>query len=79
MLIYLIDAIYRYKTPIKAFFHGRLEVYMENKEYEEIEKSADILQKNASNKCNAEIQKAQNYYNGYQQGIEDLLKCIRRN
>ena len=33
---------------------------MENKEYEEIEKSADILQKNASNKCNAEIQKAQN-------------------
>ena len=67
------------KIPIKAFFHGRLEVYMENKEYEEIEKSADILQKNASNKCNAEIQKAQNYYNGYQQGIEDLLKCIRRN
>ena len=64
---------------IKAFFHGRLEVYVENKEYEEIEKSADILQKNASNKCNAEIQKAQNYYNGYQQGIEDLLKCIRRN
>ena len=64
---------------IEAFFHGRLEVYMENKEYEEIEKSADILQKNASNKCNAEIQKAQNYYNGYQQGIEDLLKCIRRN
>ena len=52
---------------------------MENKEYEELEKSADILQKNASNKCNAEIQKAQNYYNGYQQGIEDLLKGIRRN
>ena len=45
---------------IGAFFHGRLGVYMENKEYEEIEKSADILQKNASNKCNAEIQKAQN-------------------
>ena len=41
---------------------------MEKKEYEEIEKNADILQKNASNKCN-----------GYQQGIEDLLKCIRRN
>lgn len=47
--------------------------------YEEIEKNADILQKNASNKCNTEIQKAQNFYNGYQQGIEDLLKCIRRN
>ena len=52
---------------------------MDKKEYEEIEKNADILQRNASNKCNAEIQKAQNYYNGYQQGIEDLLKCIRRN
>ena len=52
---------------------------MEKTEYEEIEKAADTLQKNASNKCNAEIQKAQNYCNGYQQGIEELLKCIRRN
>lgn len=49
---------------------------MEKKEYEEIEKNADILQKNASNKYNTEIWKAQNLYNGYQQGIEDLLKCI---
>lgn len=52
---------------------------MDKKEYEEIEKSANILQTNASHKCNAEIQKAQNYFNGYQQGVEDLLKCIRRN
>ena len=52
---------------------------MDKKEYEEIERNANILQTNASNKCNAEIQKAQNYCNGYQQGIEDLLKCIRRN
>ena len=51
---------------------------MDKKEYEEIEKNADILQKNTSNKCNAEIQKAQNFYNGYQQGVEDLLKSIRR-
>ena len=51
---------------------------MEKKDYEEIEKNADILQRNASIKCNAEIQKAQNFYNGYQQGIEDLLKSIRR-
>lgn len=51
---------------------------MEKKDYEEIEKNADILQKNASDKCNHEIQKAQNFYNGYQQGIEDLLKSIRR-
>lgn len=51
---------------------------MDKKEYEEIEKNADILQHNASINCNAEIQKAQNYYNGYQQGVEDLLKCIRQ-
>lgn len=52
---------------------------MDKKEYEAIEKDADILQRNASNKCNAEIQKAQNFYNGYQQGVEDLLRCIRQN
>ena len=41
---------------------------MDKKEYEEIEKNANILQHNASINCNADIQKAQNYYNGYQQG-----------
>lgn len=49
---------------------------MDKKEYEEIEKNANILQHNASINCNADIQKAQNYYNGYQQGVEDLLKYI---
>lgn len=52
---------------------------MDKKSMEEIEKNADMLQKNASIKCNTEIQKAQNYYNDYQQGIEDLVKCIRGN
>lgn len=52
---------------------------MDKKEYEEIEKKANQLEHNASIKCNSEIQKAQNFLNGYQQGIEDLLKCIRRN
>ena len=46
---------------------------------EAVIETSDILQKNASNKCNTEIWKAQNFYNGYQQGIEDLLKCTRRN
>lgn len=63
---------------MKQLFHGENGIDGE-KEYEEIEKNADILQKNASNKCNTEIWKAQNFYNGYQQGIEDLLKCTRRN
>lgn len=30
-------------------------------------------------KCNAEVQKAQDIYNGYQQGLEDMLKILRRN
>lgn len=50
---------------------------MDKKEYEDIEKSANILEHGASTRCNTEIQKAQNLYNGYQQGIEDLLRCIR--
>ncbi len=51
---------------------------MEKGEYEDLEKDADILQRNASARCNAEIHKAQNFYSGYQQGIEDLLKCARQ-
>ena len=52
---------------------------MDKKEYEEIERKANELEHNASIKCNAEVQKAQNFYNGYQQGIEDMLKILRRN
>lgn len=52
---------------------------MDKKEYEEIERKANELEYNASSKCNAEVQKAQNFYNGYQQGIEDMLKILRRN
>lgn len=51
---------------------------MNKEEYEELEKNADTLQRNASTKCNAEISKAQNYCQGYQQGVEDLLRCVRR-
>ena len=49
---------------------------MDKKEYEEIERKANELEHNASIKCNAEVQKAQNFYNGYQQGIEDILKIL---
>ena len=52
---------------------------MDKKEYEEIEKKANELEHNANIKRNSEIQKAQDFFNGYQQGIEDLLKCLRRN
>lgn len=52
---------------------------MDKKEYEEIEQKANELEHNASIKCSVEVQKAQNFYNGYQQGIEDMLKIIRRN
>ena len=55
------------------------EKQMDKKEYEEIERKANELEHNASIKCNAEVQKAQNFYNGYQQGIEDMLKILRRN
>lgn len=55
------------------------EKQMDKKEYEEIERKANELEHNASIKCNVEIQKAQNFYNGYQQGIEDILKILRRN
>ena len=51
---------------------------MSKEEYEKLEKSADNLEKNAIRKCNADVQKAQNFYNGYQQGLEDLLRCARQ-
>ena len=51
---------------------------MGKEEYEKLEKNADTLEKNASRKCNADIQKAQNFYKGYQQGLEDLLRCARQ-
>lgn len=51
---------------------------MDKKEYEEIERKANELEHNASLKCNSDVQKAQNFYNGYQQGLRDLLRCVSR-
>ena len=44
---------------------------MDKKEYEEIERKANELEHNASIKCGVEVQKAQNFYNGYQKGISN--------
>ena len=52
---------------------------MDKNEYDNIEKTANYLQSRASEKVNSEIIKAQEYGKGYTQGVEDLLKSIRRN
>lgn len=52
---------------------------MSDEEFEKLEKSANILEQNASLKCNSDVQKAQNFYNGYHQGLEGMLKILRRN
>lgn len=51
---------------------------MEKETYKEIEKSADSLQTVASRKKNREIERANSFYDGYIQGIEDLLRSIRQ-
>lgn len=51
-----------------------------NKEvYDEIEEVANRLQHEAEVKCSREIEKVQEYKEGYVQGVEDLLRWIRRN
>lgn len=42
------------------------------------EETANRLQHEASVKCSRELEKAQKYKEGYTQGVEDLLRCIRR-
>ena len=51
---------------------------MNKEEYEKMEKNADFLEKNECIKCKSEVLKAQSFYNGYQQGLEDLLKYARQ-
>ena len=51
---------------------------MNSQEYDQIEEAADRLQHEASVKCSRELEKAQKYKEGYTQGVEDLLRCIRR-
>ena len=51
---------------------------MDKREYDQIEEAANRLQHEASVKCGRELEKAQKYKEGYEQGVEDLLRCIRR-
>ena len=51
---------------------------MEKKEYEQIEETANRLQKMADERQVKAIRDANQYRDGYVQGVEDLLKSIRR-
>ena len=51
---------------------------MDKREYDQIEEAANRLQHEASVKCSRELEKAQKYKEGYEQGVEDLLRSIRR-
>lgn len=51
---------------------------MTNDEYKKLVENMNVLERNASNKCNFEIHKAQDFYNGYQQGLFDLMKCVEK-
>ena len=46
--------------------------------YKEIEKIADNLQASAGRKKCREIERANSFYEGYEQGIEDMLRSIRQ-
>ena len=51
---------------------------MEKETYKEIEKIADNLQAAAGRKKCREIERANSFYEGYEQGIEDMLRSIRQ-
>lgn len=45
---------------------------------DQMEEAANRLQHEASVKYSRELEKAQKYKEGYTQGVEDILRCIRR-
>ena len=51
---------------------------MDKQEYEKVENTANRLQKLADERQAKAIQAANQYREGYVQGVEDILKCIRR-
>ena len=51
---------------------------MNSEEYKSLKENADILKENALAKRNLEVNKAQNFYDGYQQAIWDLMKCVKK-
>lgn len=51
---------------------------MNSEEYKSLKENADFLKENALAKCNLEVNKARNYYEGYQQAIWDLMKYVKK-
>ena len=51
---------------------------MEKETYKEIEKIADNIQAEDGRKRCREIENVNSFYDGYIQGIEDLLRSIRQ-
>ena len=51
---------------------------MKSEEYKNLEESANILKENALTKCNLEVNKARDFYEGYQQAIWDLMKYVKK-
>lgn len=51
---------------------------MNKEEYDEIEEVANRLQHEAEVKYGREVEEAKKYREGYVQGVEDLLRWIRR-
>ena len=51
---------------------------MNSEEYKSLKENADFLKENALAKCNLEVNKATNYYEGYQQAIRDLMKYVKK-
>lgn len=64
-----------YKGDIFYIEKGKTE---EKEPDDQMEETANRLQHEASVKCSRELEKAQKYKEGYTQGVEDLLRCIRR-
>ena len=75
------DGIYQinYWADIEEMKTSAREKETEEKEPDDrMEEAANRLQHEASVKCSRELEKAQKYKEGYTQGVEDLLRCIRR-
>lgn len=51
---------------------------MNNEEYKTLKENMDILKDNALAKCNLEVNKARDFYDGYQQAIWDIMKLVKK-
>lgn len=51
---------------------------MNKADYEKIEEMANTIQHNSMIEMGKKIKEAQDYHQGYNQGVEDLLKNARR-